>query len=68
MENFKNIYNKIGIKGKSRDAMISACCFLACRQEGVSRTFKGLYTLYVYVNTYDVISVCKLYVYRSIYL
>ena len=67
MEHFKNIYNKIGIKGKSRDSMISACLFLACRQEGVSRTFKGLYT-YMYTFYCDVISVCKLYVYRSIYL
>ena len=38
----KKVYDKISLAGKSKDAMISACCFIACRQEGVSRTFKEI--------------------------
>lgn len=29
------------LKGRSNDAIASACMYIACRQEGVPRTFKG---------------------------
>ena len=33
--------NKKSLKGRSNDAIASACLYIACRQEGVPRTFKG---------------------------
>ncbi|GAA93702.1 uncharacterized protein L969DRAFT_96771 [Mixia osmundae IAM 14324] len=33
------------LKGKSNDAIIAACIFIACRQAGVSRTFKEIVEL-----------------------
>lgn len=29
------------LKGRSNDAIASSCVYIACRQEGVPRTFKG---------------------------
>ena len=39
---FKMIYEKKTLKGRSHDAIGAACLYIACRQEGVPRTFKEL--------------------------
>ena len=38
---FKQVNDSRSLKGRSNDAIASACLYLACRQEGVPRTFKG---------------------------
>ncbi|KAE8610687.1 hypothetical protein XENTR_v10012202 [Xenopus tropicalis] len=38
---FKQVYEQKSLKGRSNDAIASACLYIACRQEGVPRTFKG---------------------------
>ncbi|NWJ06018.1 TF2B factor, partial [Crypturellus undulatus] len=37
---FKQVYEQKSLKGRSNDAIASACLYIACRQEGVPRTFK----------------------------
>lgn len=39
---FKQVYEQKSLKGRANDAIASACLYIACRQEGVPRTFKGL--------------------------
>ncbi|KAJ1666097.1 transcription initiation factor IIB [Coemansia sp. RSA 1813] len=45
----KQLYKKVEddnlLRGKSNDAIIAACIFLACRQEGAPRTFKEICAL-----------------------
>ncbi|XP_040355291.1 uncharacterized protein LOC8042231 isoform X2 [Ixodes scapularis] len=38
---FKQVHDGKTLKGRSNDAIASACLYIACRQEGVPRTFKG---------------------------
>lgn len=38
---FKQVHEGKALKGRSNDAIASACMYIACRQEGVPRTFKG---------------------------
>ena len=38
---FKQVHEGKSLKGRSNDAIASACLYIACRQEGVPRTFKG---------------------------
>ena len=38
---FKQVHDQKSLKGRSNDAISSACLYIACRQEGVPRTFKG---------------------------
>ena len=38
--NFKEAYESRQLKGRSNDAIAAACLYIACRQEGVPRTFK----------------------------
>ena len=38
---FKQVNDVKTLKGRSNDAIASACLYIACRQEGVPRTFKG---------------------------
>ena len=38
---FKQVYEQKSLKGRANDAIASACLYIACRQEGVPRTFKG---------------------------
>ena len=38
---FKQVHEQKSLKGRSNDAIASACLYIACRQEGVPRTFKG---------------------------
>ncbi len=38
---FKQVHEGKTLKGRSNDAISSACLYIACRQEGVPRTFKG---------------------------
>ena len=38
---FKQVHEGKSLKGRSNDAISSACLYIACRQEGVPRTFKG---------------------------
>lgn len=42
---FKQVYEQKSLKGRANDAIASACLYIACRQEGVPRTFKGQNTL-----------------------
>ncbi|NIG59359.1 Transcription initiation factor IIB [Pontoporia blainvillei] len=37
---FKQVYEQKSLKGRANDAIASACVYIACRQEGVPRTFK----------------------------
>ncbi|KAM9311489.1 LOW QUALITY PROTEIN: transcription initiation factor IIB-like [Gastrophryne carolinensis] len=39
---FKQIYEHKTLKGRAHDAIASACLYIACRQEGVPRTFKEI--------------------------
>ena len=38
---FKQVSDGKALKGRSNDAIAAACMYIACRQEGVPRTFKG---------------------------
>jgi len=40
--NFKEAYESRQLKGRSNDAIAAACLYIACRQEGVPRTFKEI--------------------------
>jgi len=37
---FKTVHDGRNLKGRSNDAIAAACVYIACRQEGVPRTFK----------------------------
>lgn len=39
---FKQVHDQKTLKGRSNDAIASACLYIACRQEGVPRTFKEI--------------------------
>ncbi|KAJ8300570.1 hypothetical protein KUTeg_022089 [Tegillarca granosa] len=39
---FKQVNDGKALKGRSNDAIASACMYIACRQEGVPRTFKEI--------------------------
>ncbi|KAI0218687.1 Transcription initiation factor IIB [Lamellibrachia satsuma] len=39
---FKQVHEGKSLKGRSNDAIASACTYIACRQEGVPRTFKEI--------------------------
>ena len=41
---FKDVYEGRLLVGKPHDAITTACLYLACRQEGVPRTFKVSFT------------------------
>lgn len=38
---FKQVHDQKSLRGRSNDAIASACLYIACRQDGVPRTFKG---------------------------
>jgi len=40
---FKQVHDGKNLKGRSNDAIASACLYIACRQEGVPRTFKVIF-------------------------
>lgn len=39
---FKQVYESKSLRGRSNDAISAACLYIACRQEGVPRTFKEI--------------------------
>ena len=39
---FKQVHDGKNLKGRANDAISSACLYIACRQEGVPRTFKEI--------------------------
>lgn len=39
---FCQVHDGKNLKGRSNDAKASACLYIACRQEGVPRTFKEI--------------------------
>jgi len=39
---FKTVHDGKNLKGRSNDAIAAACMYIACRQEGVPRTFKEI--------------------------
>lgn len=39
---FKQVHDGKSLKGRSNDAKAAACLYIACRQEGVPRTFKEI--------------------------
>lgn len=41
-QHFKQVHENKSLKGRSNDAIASACLYIACRQEGVPRTFKEI--------------------------
>ncbi|KAK3939506.1 hypothetical protein QBC46DRAFT_263083 [Diplogelasinospora grovesii] len=42
---FKLVEDNKALKGKSQEAIIAGCIFIACRQTGVPRTFREIYSL-----------------------
>ncbi|AEO66611.1 uncharacterized protein THITE_2170336 [Thermothielavioides terrestris NRRL 8126] len=42
---FKMVEDNKALKGKSQEAIIAGCIFIACRQTGVPRTFREIYGL-----------------------
>ncbi|KAL2019262.1 hypothetical protein VTK56DRAFT_9806 [Thermocarpiscus australiensis] len=42
---YKLVENNKALKGKSQEAVIAGCIFIACRQTGVPRTFREIYGL-----------------------
>lgn len=42
---FKSVDDAKAFKGKSQEAIIAGCIFIACRQSGVPRTFREIYAL-----------------------
>uniref|UniRef100_A0A8C4LZB8 Transcription initiation factor IIB n=1 Tax=Equus asinus TaxID=9793 RepID=A0A8C4LZB8_EQUAS len=53
---FKQVYEQKSLKGRANDAIASACLYIACRQEGVPRTFKALETSVDLITTGDFMS------------
>ena len=39
---FKMVHDGKNLKGRANEAIASACLYIACRQEGVPRTFKEI--------------------------
>lgn len=39
---FKQVHDQKSLRGRSNDAIASACLYIACRQDGVPRTFKEI--------------------------
>ncbi len=39
---FKQVHEQRSLRGRSNDAIAAACLYIACRQEGVPRTFKEI--------------------------
>ena len=39
---FKMVHDGKNLKGRANDAIAAACLYIACRQEGVPRTFKEI--------------------------
>ena len=42
---FKQVHVQKSLRGRSNDAIASACLYIACRQDGVPRTFKGFFLI-----------------------
>ena len=53
---FKQVHVQKSLRGRSNDAIASACLYIACRQDGVPRTFKGFFLisffLFVFTSLY----------------
>lgn len=39
---YKDVLDSKALRGKNNEAQAAACLYIACRKEGVPRTFKGL--------------------------
>lgn len=42
---YKSIYDANAFRGKSKDAILASCLFIACRQAGIGRTFNEMFGL-----------------------
>lgn len=40
---FKDVLDSKALKGRNNEAQAAACLYIACRKEGVPRTFKGMF-------------------------
>lgn len=40
---FKDVLDSKACRGKNNEAQAAACLYIACRKEGVPRTFKGIF-------------------------
>lgn len=40
-ELFRQMHEEKTLKGRANDAIAASCLYIACRQEGVPRSFKG---------------------------
>jgi transcription initiation factor TFIIB len=47
---FKQVHDGKNLKGRANDAIASACLYIACRQEGVPRTFKVCCNFFLFNN------------------
>lgn len=42
MKYFKDVLDSKALRGKNNEAQAAACLYIACRKEGVPRSFKGI--------------------------
>lgn len=42
---FKQVHESKTLRGRSNEAVCTACLYMACRQDGVPRSFKGQFSL-----------------------
>ena len=40
---FKDVLDSKALRGRNNEAQAAACLYIACRKEGVPRTFKGYF-------------------------
>ena len=55
---FKMVSDGKNLKGRSNDAIAAACLYIACRQEGVHRTFKAQFLSFLVFSTQNVNAMC----------
>lgn len=57
---FKQVHDTRSLKGRSNDAIASACLYIACRQERVPRSFKVSCANFLLISCYLIFIVLKL--------
>ncbi len=45
---FKQCYENKCVRGRSQDAIVATCIYIACRQEGAQRTIKGKINILIF--------------------
>lgn len=52
LKTFKDVLDSKVLRGKNSEAQAAACLYIACRKDGVPRTFKGVFQLNVCLLLY----------------